>query len=132
MTKPFDPQVGKATQWVKGQPSPNPGGRPSKTPLTDAYRQVLERPYPGDKLGRSYAQMIAEAIGFEAGQGNLASARELADRAEGRPRQHVEMRGTNLDLSRLSEEQRLQLAKLLALADGSQPDESGGETSTKH
>lgn len=31
MSVTFDPQIGAATRWQKGQPSPNPGDRPRKT-----------------------------------------------------------------------------------------------------
>jgi hypothetical protein len=119
MNKTFDPAIGAATQWRKGQASPNPGGRPSKTPLSDAYRRLLETPYPGDQRGRTYVERIAEVVCFEAGGGDLAAVREVADRTEGRPRQNVEMNPMSLDLSRLTPEQRLQLAKLLALANRS-------------
>jgi hypothetical protein len=119
MSKTFDPGIGTATRWTKGQASPNPGGRPSKTPFTDAYRQLLERPYPGDERGRTYVERIAEVVCFEAGGGDLAAVREVADRTEGRPRQNVETNCMNLDLSRLTPEQRLQLAELLALANRS-------------
>jgi hypothetical protein len=117
MSKIFDPEIGKATRWTKGQASPNPGGRPSKTPLSDAYRRLLEAPYPGDERGRSYVQRIAEVVCYEAGGGDLAAVREITDRTEGRPRQNVEM--NTIDLSKLTLEQQLQLAKLLALANGS-------------
>ena len=117
MTKVFDPEIGRSTRWTKGQPSPNPGGRPSKTPLSDAYRRLLETPYPGDNRGRTYVERIAEVVCFEAGGGDLAAVREIADRTEGRPRQNVEM--NSIDLSRLTSEQRLHLAKLLALANRS-------------
>jgi len=80
---------------------------------------LLETPYPGDERGRTYVERIAEAVCFEAGGGDLAAVREIADRTEGRPRHNVEMNPMNLDLSRLTPEQRLQLAKLLALADRS-------------
>jgi hypothetical protein len=119
MSKIFDPEVGRSTRWAKGQPSPNPGGRPRATPLSDAYRRLLEKPYPGDERGRTYAQRIAEVVCFEAGGGDLAAVREVADRTEGRPRQNVETNCMNLDLSRLTPEQRLQLAELLALANRS-------------
>ena len=118
MSKIFDPEIGRGTRWTKGQASPNPGGRPSKTPLTDAYRRLLETPYPGDERGRTYVERIAEVVCFEAGGGDLAAVREIADRTEGRPR-NVEMNPMNLDLSRLTPEQRLQLAELLALANRS-------------
>jgi hypothetical protein len=29
-TKQFDPEIGQATRWKKGQRSPNPGGRPKR------------------------------------------------------------------------------------------------------
>jgi hypothetical protein len=74
-------------------------------------------PYPGDKRGRTYVERIAEVVCFEAGGGDLAAVREIADRTEGRPRQNVEMNPS--DLSRLTPEQRLELAKLLALANRS-------------
>jgi hypothetical protein len=116
MSKIFDPEIGRRTQWTKGQASPNPGGRPSKTPLSDAYRQLLGKPYPGDQRGRTYVERIAEVVCYEAGGGDLAAIREITDRTEGKARQNVEM--NPIDLSRLTPEQQLQLAKLLALANG--------------
>jgi Family of unknown function (DUF5681) len=115
--KAFDPGIGKATQWTKGQASPNPGGRPSKTPLSDAYRRLLEKPYPGDQHGRTYVERIAEVVCYETGGGDLAAIREITDRTEGKARQNVEM--NPIDLSRLTPEQQLQLARLLAVANGS-------------
>jgi hypothetical protein len=117
MSKTFDPEIGRRTQWTKGQASPNPGGRPSKTPLADSYRRLLEKPYPGDQRGRTYVERIAEVVCYEAGGGDLAAIREITDRTEGKARQNVEM--NPIDLSRLTPEQQLQLAKLLALANGS-------------
>jgi hypothetical protein len=117
MSKIFDPDIGRRTQWTKGQASPNPGGRPSKTPLSDAYRRLVEKPYPGDQRNRSYLERIAEVVCYEAGGGDLAAIREITDRTEGKARQNVEM--NPIDLSRLTPEQQLQLAKLLALANGS-------------
>jgi len=117
MSKTFDPEIGRGTRWTKGQASPNPGGRPSKTPLSDAYRQLLGKPYPGDQRGRTYVERIADVVCYEAGGGDLAAIREITDRTEGKARQNVEM--NPIDLSRLTPEQQLQLAKLLALANGS-------------
>lgn len=131
MSKIFDPEIGRATRWTKGQASPNPGGRPSKTPLSDAYRRLLEKPYPGDQRNRSYLERIAEVVCYEAGGGDLAAVREIADRTEGRPR-NVEMNPMNLDLSRLTPEQRLQLAKLLALANGSTETAESAADAPKH
>jgi len=36
----------KQYQWKKGQPSPNPSGRPKQV-LTDKIRAILELPYEG-------------------------------------------------------------------------------------
>lgn len=107
MSKIFDPEIGRSSRWTKGQPSPNPGGRPRTTPLSDAYRRLLETPYPGDERGRTYLERIAEVVCYQAGSGDLAAIREIADRTEGRPRQNVDF-----DLFRLTPEQRLELAKL--------------------
>jgi hypothetical protein len=37
----FDPDIGKATRWKKGQASPNPGGRPKSRLLSEALRTRL-------------------------------------------------------------------------------------------
>jgi hypothetical protein len=94
MNKDFDPDVGKATRWQKGQPSPNPAGRPKKTMLTDALREVLAEPFPRDKRGRCYAEVIAWRLATEAAKGNLRAASEIADRTEGRVGTQNELRNT--------------------------------------
>lgn len=75
-------------------------------------------PYPGDERGRTFAQRIAEVVCIAAGSGDLAAIREVADRTEGRPRQNIDS-PMDLDLERLTPEQRAELAKLLALANRS-------------
>jgi hypothetical protein len=83
------------TPWKPGQ-SGNPGGRPKKTLLTDAYRDQLAMPYPGDRQRRTYAQVIAEKIAKEAAKkGSVYAASEIADRTEGRPPQALEVGGLN-------------------------------------
>jgi hypothetical protein len=86
MNKNFDPAIGRATCWRKGQPSPNPAGRPRKTMLTDALRDVLAQPFPGDGQRRTFAEVIARRIATEAARGNLRAVAEIADRTEGRTR----------------------------------------------
>jgi hypothetical protein len=65
--------------------------------LSRACREVLERAVPGDRQGRTYAQAIADRLGERAVKGDGPSIRELADRAEGRAGQslEIETRGTN-------------------------------------
>jgi Family of unknown function (DUF5681) len=90
MTRIFDPEIGRTTRWRKGQPSPNPGGRPRNTLLTDAYRAILARRVPGDKRRRTFAELIAAQVVAEAMDGSVRAAIELADRSEGKARQALE------------------------------------------
>jgi hypothetical protein len=94
MVKRFDPAIGRATRWRKGQASPNPSGRPKKTLLTEAYRSVLGETFPGDKNERTFAEVIAFRIAISAARGDLRAALELADRTEGRVRSENEVRRT--------------------------------------
>jgi len=82
-------------RWQPGQ-SGNPGGRPKKTPLADACGEVLALPVPGDSHGRTYAQKIAATLAVKAAEGDIRAAQELADRAEGRARQSIEVEHTGL------------------------------------
>jgi Family of unknown function (DUF5681) len=92
----IQPQNGKpvrgdeATRWKPGQ-SGNPGGRPKRTPLIDACREVLSQLVPGDAKGRTYAQAIAEKLAAKAVEGDIRAAQELADRAEGKARQTLQI-----------------------------------------
>src|SRR5215469_2579600 len=91
----LSPNVGKATQFKKGI-SGNPGGRPKSAPLSEAAREILSKPVPNDPDGRTYAQVIAQVLADKAIAGDLRAAQELADRAEGRSRQSVEIQRTAL------------------------------------
>jgi hypothetical protein len=55
MTTTFDPEVGKATRWRKGQPSPNLGGRPKCRLLSQALGTKLAEVKRDDPEGRTYA-----------------------------------------------------------------------------
>jgi len=81
--------------WQPGQ-SGNPGGRPKRKPLTDAYAALLDKPIPPDmarqlKLDESttYAQVIAMSLVREAVKGKVNAAAEVADRVEGRITQPI-------------------------------------------
>ncbi len=83
------------TPWKPGQ-SGNPGGRPKRSPLAEACRELLSLPVPGDPDGRSYAELIALSLAKKALKGDVRAAQELADRAEGRPRQAIEIESASL------------------------------------
>lgn len=78
------------TPWKPGV-SGNPGGRPKTAPLSNACREWLASQMPGDPEGRTGAQAIAKMLGEKALAGNIRAAQELADRAEGRARQSIEL-----------------------------------------
>lgn len=108
----FDPQIGAATRWRKGQPSPNPGGRPHKTAVTDAIRDQLAQVDVEDGAGRTNAELIAAALIARARKGDVRAASEVADRAEGRPSQSLNLQG-RMEVSTL-EERRARVQRMLS------------------
>lgn len=79
----------------------NPGGpgRPRKnTLLSESYKAKLADLVPGDKLGRTYAEVIADALIKEAKRGKVQPASELADRTEGKPRQAYDVKLSIMDV----------------------------------
>ena len=52
-------------RWRKGQPSPNPGGRPKKAPVSAAYSELVSAPLPAEirkKLKLSQGATWAHAM----------------------------------------------------------------------
>jgi hypothetical protein len=87
--------------WRKGE-SGNPAGRPKSVTLSEAYRIALAQPFPGDPQGRTYAEIIAEKLVMNAATGEVSSAREIADRTEGRPKQMLDVDVKLLDWRELA------------------------------
>lgn len=69
-----------AKQFKPGQ-SGNPGGRPKKKPLTEAYERILLRPGEADR--------VAKAMHESACCGDVRAAIEMADRVEGKVTQPI-------------------------------------------
>ncbi len=61
--------------------SGNPGGRPRKRPLTEAYEKLIADP--------KIAEAIAKGIIRAARRGNVKAASEIADRVEGKVTKQV-------------------------------------------
>src|SRR5438105_14300121 len=78
-------------KWKKGV-SPNPGGRPKKfmTLVSEAYRERLGTVSPADPQGRTFRELLAERMVDAAVDGDIAAAREIVDRVEGRPKQAID------------------------------------------
>jgi hypothetical protein len=104
----FDPDIGKTTRWKKGQPSPNPGGRPKSRLLSEALRTQLAEVKPDDPAGRTYAEVVAEnlvEIACSEGPGAVHAASEIADRIEGRAPQSIAISDITADLQSRSDEE---------------------------
>jgi hypothetical protein len=85
--------------WKPGQ-SGNPGGRPKKRPITEAYEQFTNETLPEDmceklglKKGSTYAQGIGRVQVLKALKGDPRAIAEIADRIEGKSTQPVELAG---------------------------------------
>lgn len=74
--------------WPKGT-SGNPAGRPRNIKLTTAFRELLGKPHPQDKAGRTYAEVISEAIIRKAAGGDVRAAKEIRIATQGRARRRV-------------------------------------------
>src|SRR5580658_5993069 len=92
------PENLKPYRWQKGQPSPNPGGRPKKAPISEAYEHHVTEPLPDEirrrfrlRKGATWANAIAVKQIHAALRGNTVAAKEIADRIEGRVRLPVEV-----------------------------------------
>lgn len=96
--------------------SGNPNGRPKTITLSEAYRQTLAAQMPDDASSRTYAQAIAEMVIDAAVKGNVAAARELADRTEGKPKQAIDVTANILDWRELAQANGLSEADVLTEA----------------
>lgn len=104
----FDPDIGKATRWKKGQASPNPGGRPRSRLLSEALRTRLAEVKSDDPQKRTWAEIVATnliEIACSEGPGAVHAASEIADRLEGRSRQSIEFADITADLRNRTDEE---------------------------
>jgi hypothetical protein len=108
----FDPSIGKATQFRKGQ-SGNAGGRPKSRVLSEALRARLAEVKQDDSEKRTWAEIIATnliEIASSKSPSAVSAANEISDRIEGRSRQSIEVSDVMADLrSRSDEELRFHL-----------------------
>jgi hypothetical protein len=89
----------KPTQFRPGQ-SGNAGGRPRKTPITDALRALMDQEYSGSEKrfkGLSNCSVMALTLFDMAIAGDLRAIQEIADRVEGKVAQRQEWGGVDGD-----------------------------------
>jgi len=86
----------EAAKWKKGDPSPNPGGRPKKLPYQEAAMLVGKMTVEQLKINKddTVAVALAKSICKEAiFKGKIPAAKEVADRAEGKPIERLRISG---------------------------------------
>jgi hypothetical protein len=133
-----DAENSKGTPWLQpynfkpGQ-SGNPGGRPSTKRLTEEYRKMLDKPFPG-REPMTYAEVIAERVVMEAAMGTrggsgtlsfLDAAAELADRIEGKPQTKGELTGAHGESLFQPLERKATEARILEIQAAAQSRRSG-------
>ena len=100
-------------RWVKGQASPNPGGRPKGPTLSRELREALSQVDPKDKEGRTFLQTIARKLVETAAMGSIKATAEILDRLEGKPIQPTA--AVSMDSAQRQERVETILEKLAAL-----------------
>lgn len=100
--KPWPQPVGK-----------NPTKPPKHTTISDACRDLLVQPVPGDKQGRTFAEMIAAALIWRALQGDLRAVREVREIEEASTAESPECMNYKYDeqLPKMSDEELLAMIR---------------------
>ena len=104
----FDPNIGVNTRWRKGQPSPNPGGRPRSKLLSEALRDRLSQVIDDDAAGRTFAEAVADnlvRLACSEEPNAVHAATEIGNRVEGRARQAIEVADITAELRSKSDEE---------------------------
>lgn len=101
-------EIGAATRWKKGRPSPNPGGRPKSRTISEALREKLSQIKDDDPQQRTYAQVLAEnliSLARSKERNSVAAAVEIANRVEGRVHERAEFSDITQQLQTKSDEE---------------------------
>jgi hypothetical protein len=105
--------------------SGNPNGRPKRKTLTELLCIELDHQCPGDKLGRTWAEVIVAATLTQGVRGKTEALKEVWNRSDGRVATEVELSG-GVDLNGNARESLA--AKISALAGRSGQEEDSGES----
>ena len=103
-----NPDVGRASRWKPGCPSPNPGGRPKKTPLTDLLREACDNPIEAREIIGGILS-AAKRKSAKSASATVSAFREIADRVDGPVVQRVESANLNLSVNLEGAEETLRL-----------------------
>jgi|ERR1700730_15303383 hypothetical protein len=91
-----NPDKTKPFRWKKGCPSPNPGGRPRRNPISDRYAEAIERILPererkrwGLREGATWGDALAMEQVAAAVRGKTEAARDVREAIEGKATQRI-------------------------------------------
>jgi|ERR1700730_3897093 hypothetical protein len=91
-----NPEKTKPFRWKKGCPSPNPGGRPRRNPVSDRYAEMIERALLererknwGLDEGATWGDALAMEQVAAAARGKTEAAREVREAIEGKATQRI-------------------------------------------
>src|SRR5450432_1783318 len=82
--------------WVKGEPSPNPSGRPRRLPISDTYELFASEPIPETlrrkmkrkgipiEPGATFAHALSLQMWINAMDGDPKAAKEIRESIEGK------------------------------------------------
>lgn len=102
--------------WVKGQRSANPNGRPRKdVSLTSLLKTELDKVPEGETKGRTWRQLLVLAW-LTGSLKNPTLLFELLNRLEGRPVQPIQL-DIRLEVERIAQENNLDATELLREAE---------------
>jgi Family of unknown function (DUF5681) len=85
--------------WRKGEPSPNPSGRPKRLPISDTYALFASEPIPESirkamrrkgvhlEAGTTSAQALVKQMWLKAMVGDSKAAKEIRESIEGKAAQ---------------------------------------------
>ena len=83
---------GNLRPWQPGQPSPNPGGRPKRRPITDALKAELEQACRFDPEGRTNLEAGVRTLVDQFVAGVPHAQRLVLAYVEGPPTQTIDIR----------------------------------------
>jgi hypothetical protein len=92
---------GNLRPWQPGQPSPNPGGRPKRRPITDALKAELEQACRFDPEGRTNLEAGVRTLVDQFVAGVPHAQRLVFAYVEGPPTQTIDIRA---EVERMAEE----------------------------
>lgn len=93
----MDKKANLMPPWKKGDPSPNPNGRPNgQRNYATIYREALHKIADSKDMTPEEVENLIEQVGLvNALKGDFKFFQDIRDRIHGKPKQGVELSGPN-------------------------------------